>query len=65
MITVVDRGNGYVVQKVTKPNGNLVRYQVAPEGVFDAEAIKVFVTLESSRAAIGKTANGKSASVSA
>lgn len=59
MIVVVDRANGLIVQKVTKPNGNLVRYQVKPEGIFDAEQTKVFATLESARAAIGKSVGGK------
>lgn len=59
MITVVDRANGLTVQKVTKPSGKLIRYQVAPEKAGDAFAVKVFATLESARAAIGKTNGGK------
>lgn len=59
MITVVDRNGDKVVQKVTKPNGNLVRYQVVTNGVYDAEQTKVFVNLESARIAIGKTAGGQ------
>lgn len=65
MITVVDRNNGLVVQKVTKPNGALVRYQVKPDGIFDADQVKVHVTLESARAAIGKNAGGKAIAVTA
>jgi hypothetical protein len=51
------------VQKVTKPNGALVRYQVVTNGIFDANQTKVFVNLESARAAIGKTVSGKSANI--
>jgi hypothetical protein len=47
------------VQKVTKPDGKLVRYQVAPIPAGDTEAVKVFMTLEMARAAIGKTNGGK------
>lgn len=65
MITIVDRGNGITIQKVTKPNGKLVRYQTVPEGTFDAEQVKVFVTLESARATISKTVSGKAAQPSA
>lgn len=59
MITVVDRANGLAVQKVTKPNGKLIRYQVTPEKAGDANAVKVFATLEAARDAIGKTTGGK------
>ncbi len=58
MITVVDRNDTHVVQKVTKPNGVLVRYQVVINGVYDAEQVKPFVNLESARAFIGKANNG-------
>lgn len=59
MITTVDRNNGYVVQKVTKPDGKLVRYQVKPEDVFDSEQVLVCANLTLARAAIGKTHTGQ------
>lgn len=62
MIIVVDKANGQTVQKVTKPDGRLVRYQVVPaEHIGDAQVIKVFTSLAAARAAIGKTNGGKNA----
>ena len=59
MITIVDHNKTHSVQKVTKPDGKLVRYQVAPIPAGDTEAVKVFMTLEMARAAIGKTNGGR------
>lgn len=63
MITTIDRNNGFVVQKVSKPNGTTLRYQTAPEsvdkGVGDATLVKVYVSLADARQAIGKTVSGK------
>lgn len=63
MITVVDRNAGQIVQKVTKPNGAVLRYQTAPESVLkgegDATLVKVYVSLADARQAIGKTVSGK------
>ena len=55
MIVIVDRYNGKAVQKVTKPNGALVRYQVVSEDTIgNTGEIGVFVTLESARKHIGR-----------
>ncbi len=59
MITVVDKANGHVVQKITKPNGKLVRYQLVPAAAGDSAAVRVFASLSAARAAIGKTNGGK------
>ena len=59
MITIVDHNNTHSVQKVTKPDGKLVRYQVAPIPAGDTDSVKVFMTLEMARAAIGKTNGGR------
>ncbi len=61
MITVVDKANGMTVQKVTKPNGRLVRYQLVPAVAGDSASVKVFASLSAARAAIGKTNGGKHA----
>lgn len=54
MIQVVDRTEKYEVQKITKPDGKLIRYQTVELPHGNSDAVKVFVTLESARAAIGK-----------
>jgi hypothetical protein len=59
MITVVDKANGHVVQKVTKPDGKLVRYQLVPEIAGDSASVKVFATLTSARAALSGFIGGK------
>jgi hypothetical protein len=59
MIVNVDKHNDLIVQKVTKPDGKLVRYQVLQQGIYDSSRIKVFMTLESARHAIGKTNGGQ------
>lgn len=54
MLTIIDRANGHVIQKVTKPNGNLIRFQFMPEnGMGDTEQVKVASTLTEARNAIG------------
>jgi hypothetical protein len=60
MLTIIDRGHGLVVQKVTKPNGVLVRYQTVPEsGILGPEYIGLHPTLAEARRAIGKGPDGK------
>lgn len=59
MITIVDKGETAsgpaVVQKISKPNGKLVRYQVVTlANVGNAAEIKVFMTLQDARIFIGK-----------
>ena len=63
MITRVDGVEGYEIQKVTKPNGQVLRYQVVALPAGNADAVKVFVNLKSARAAIGKGNNGRIANV--
>lgn len=58
MITVVDRANDRIIQKITKPDGKLIRYQVVDKAG-DSNAVKVFSNLQPARAAIGKTNGGK------
>lgn len=52
MITVVDRAGDVVVQKVTKPDGTVLRYQYGKPGDFQLMAFAP--TLEEARTAIGK-----------
>ncbi len=59
MITLVDRTEKYEIQKVTKPNRKLIRYQVVELPHGNTEAVKVFVNLESARHAIGKSVTGQ------
>lgn len=60
MITIVDRSDSAVIQKITSPKGNTVRYQVVPNSsVGDASAIVVANTLVAARCLIGKGPNGK------
>lgn len=59
MIVTVDSSGIHEVQKVTKPNGALLRYQVTPIPAGDAGCVHVFATLESARVFIGKSADGK------
>lgn len=52
MIKVIDkRADGVVVQKVTKPNGEVVGYQCGEPGT--GEMVR-FMTLQAARASIGK-----------
>lgn len=54
MITVVDRANGHVIQKVTNTHtGKLLRYQTVPDGVYDASQSKEYPTLVEARDSIG------------
>lgn len=60
MITTVDRTNHFVVQKVSKPNGETIRYQIVPiSSIGDSSAVAVVPTLAEARAAIGKSQGGK------
>lgn len=59
MITTVDKNGIHEVQKITKPNGKLVRYQATPIPAGDYGLVKVFISLEDARAFIGKTTGGK------
>ncbi len=63
MITIVDKVDGFEIQKITKPDGKLVRYQVVQLPAGDSEQVRVFMALEMARAAIGKTKSGKVAEV--
>lgn len=65
MIVVVDKGNGLLVQKVTRV-GKPARYQIVPvDKIGDYEAVKPAHSLAEARAAIGKTQAGKPLQVSA
>lgn len=60
MITVVDRANGFVVQKVSKPNGETVRYQVCLEQhIGDSSQVLAYMSLAEARATLGKGKGGK------
>lgn len=60
MITVVDRSNGLVVQKVSKPDGKIVRYQICAEAnLGDFSQVVAYSTLAEARAAVGKSQGGK------
>jgi hypothetical protein len=52
MIRIIDRAENVVVQKVTKPDGSLVRYQYGVPG--DASTFKAAGSLTEARIAIGK-----------
>lgn len=51
MIRIVDKRNLHVVQKVTKPNGQLVTYQAGIPG--DYGLLQQFKTLQEARSYIG------------
>ena len=54
MLRTIERHNGYVIQKVTKPNGHLLRYQTGLEtaiGTHDTFTSHRY--LSEARAAIG------------
>lgn len=60
MITVVDKGNDLIVQKITGTDHKLIRYQVIPaDKIGDYEAVKPAHSLVAARAMIGKTQGGK------
>ncbi len=54
MITQVDRNGDVVVQKVTTPDGTVLRYQCGIPG--DAEKMIPYSSLTEARIAIGKNA---------
>jgi hypothetical protein len=56
MIRQVDKRDGYIIQKVVKPNGKVVAYQIMPVGMINGDAthIRAFATLQAAREAIGK-----------
>lgn len=59
MIVVVDRNDGYVVQKVVRPKGPAC-YQVVPkDAIGDASKVIVRDSLIAARALIGKGPSGK------
>lgn len=59
-ITVVDKTAHFVVQKVSKPNGETIRYQVLPiSSIGDSSAVMVLSSLAEARATIGKSQGGK------
>jgi hypothetical protein len=59
-IRILDKGNGFVIQKVIKPNGELVRYQTVPEvrTPGDNERIVFWSRLSAARKFIGKEIQG-------
>ena len=54
MLRIIDKHNGFVIQKITKPNGALIAYQTGLEtAIGTAGDFKRHTTLETARQAIG------------
>jgi hypothetical protein len=49
MLRTIDRINGYAVQKITKPDGSLIRYQVIKEASIGQEKAECFPRLGDAR----------------
>lgn len=59
MITIVDRNDSHIVQKVVQPK-KAPRYQVVPkDGLGDTAKVTVRSTLSEARALIGKGPSGR------
>ncbi len=56
MIRVVDKRNGFIIQKVVTPKGKVIGWQTVPQGMVngDASHVQVFATLQAAREAISK-----------
>lgn len=63
MLTVVDRFEGKVIQKVTTPKGEILRYQTLPEKVegwlADASLVTMHQSLNAARQHIGHAISKK------
>jgi hypothetical protein len=49
MLRTIDRINGYAVQKITKPDGSLIRYQIIKEALIGQELAVSFPRLGEAR----------------
>ena len=57
MLRVIDRRDGILLQKVSTPDGKLIRFQLVHENALgDASQVKPFTTLSAARQAGGVTA---------
>lgn len=52
MLRVIDRHNGFVIQKVVTPRGKCLGYQTKPDNAADADLVSRFDTLVQARNAI-------------
>ncbi len=54
MLRTIEQHNGFVIQKITKADGSLVRYQVCPQAFLgDSRVVQAHATLEAARKAAG------------